>query len=433
MAIFRSVKISQIDFVLDDAAAKLQATVYTEPEGLIKRYSFNCLDGEVLQATVDRDAYPTVVIAEASELEKLLSSFQHTLDEITLIANPVSAAALANGHKACEIRSFVDPLKAGQESALLTSLTLDTRSVFTSYSHASPDAADVTFNVRDFRAMAALCTALGADVALRLEGAGAPLLVEPHFRGLAEGSETDFSAMLVLSTLTDSQLGPEHQQNNALAAQQQPQHPDARQQARTMTGTTAVPGQQPLPSPYQDPNEERTEQGMDWEAGGGRAGAAGAAAAASDGVTGAGSGRRRLPQRPGNTQGADGGLSPAAPSAARAAYAAAAAAEGLPPAVTGGGYGAAGAPFADAAPLPTGSVGGGGPPGGTGAGGGHPLDPRRAAGAVASGVTGPGPVAMAHQDYVQFRGVAPVTGGVAAAASSHGADSQDPEGLPGMR
>ncbi|GIL92701.1 hypothetical protein Vretifemale_20210 [Volvox reticuliferus] len=155
--------------------------------GLIKRYAFDCLDGEVLQATVDRDAYPTVVIAEASELEKLLSSFQHTLDEITLIANPLSAAALANGHKACEMRSFVDPLKGSQESALLTSLTLDTRAVFTSYSHSSPLATDVTFNVKDFRAMTTLCTALGADVALRFEAAGAPLVVEPHFRGLLVG------------------------------------------------------------------------------------------------------------------------------------------------------------------------------------------------------------------------------------------------------
>ncbi|GIL92700.1 hypothetical protein Vretifemale_20210 [Volvox reticuliferus] len=204
IAIFRSQKISQIEFTLDNAAARLRATVHTDEGmalafasraivsdffrnnliGLIKRYAFDCLDGEVLQATVDRDAYPTVVIAEASELEKLLSSFQHTLDEITLIANPLSAAALANGHKACEMRSFVDPLKGSQESALLTSLTLDTRAVFTSYSHSSPLATDVTFNVKDFRAMTTLCTALGADVALRFEAAGAPLVVEPHFRGL---------------------------------------------------------------------------------------------------------------------------------------------------------------------------------------------------------------------------------------------------------
>ncbi|EFJ49453.1 hypothetical protein VOLCADRAFT_89888, partial [Volvox carteri f. nagariensis] len=244
LAIFRSQKINQIEFTLDNAAAKLQATVHTD-EGLIKRYAFNCLDGEVLQATVDHAAYPTMVIAEASELEKLLSSFQHTLDEITLIANPLGAAALANGHKACEIRSFVDPLKGGQESALMTSLTLDTRSVFTSYSHSSPLAADVTFNVKDFRAMTALCTALGADVALWLQMAGAPLVVEPHFRGLREGAETDFQAMLVLSTLTDSQLGPEH---HALQQQQQQQQ-DAQEEEEQQQ-------LQPQPQPQQQHHTE---------------------------------------------------------------------------------------------------------------------------------------------------------------------------------
>lgn len=32
--------------------------------------------------------------------------------------------------------------------------------------------------------MSGMCTALGADVALRMETAGAPVVVEPHFRGL---------------------------------------------------------------------------------------------------------------------------------------------------------------------------------------------------------------------------------------------------------
>ncbi len=55
----------------------------------------------------------------------------------------------------------------------------------------SPVASDVTFNVRDFRSMAALCTALGADVTMRLEGPGAPVLVEPHFRGLPVRKKTN--------------------------------------------------------------------------------------------------------------------------------------------------------------------------------------------------------------------------------------------------
>ncbi|GLI67952.1 hypothetical protein VaNZ11_012284 [Volvox africanus] len=316
LAIFRSQKISQVDFSLDNAAAQLRATVHTD-EGLIKRYAFDCLDGEVLQATVDRDAYPTVVVAEASELEKLLSSFQHTLDEITLIANPESAAALVNGHKACEIRSFVDPLKGSQEAALLTSLTLDTRAVFTSYSHSSPLAADVTFNVKDFRAMTTLCTALGADVALRLEAAGAPLVLEPHFRGLREGAETDFQAMLVLSTLTDSQLGPEHlDQQQALEGEQQ-------QGQQLHAGL--VPQQDPqlrAAGAKAEPCTPYNVAGGTGNGGTSNRGSGGAEAAASTGR-----GRRRLPPRQDDSSAGRAGAETA--TTMRGMYAAAAAAEGL--------------------------------------------------------------------------------------------------------
>ncbi|GIL57565.1 hypothetical protein Vafri_12774 [Volvox africanus] len=326
LAILRSQKISQIDFSLDNAAARLRATVHTD-EGLIRRYAFDCLDGEVLQATVDRDAYPTVVVAEASELEKLLSSFQHTLDEITLIANPESAAALANGHKACEMRSFLDPLKGSQEAALLTSLTLDTRAVFTSYSHSSPLAADVTFNVKDFRAMTSLCTALGADVALRLEAAGAPLVVEPHFRGLREGGETDFQAMLVLSTLTDSQLGTEHldQQQALEEEQQQGQQQQGQQQQGQQQHAGVVPQQDPQFQSAGANAEPRTPYNVTGGIGDGgasRGGSVGVATAASTGR-----GRRRLPPRQDDSSGE--GTRVETGTAVRGIYAAAAAAEGL--------------------------------------------------------------------------------------------------------
>lgn len=52
-----------------------------------------------------------MLIHIAHATPRLLSQFQHTLDEITLIANPTSAANLGNGHRACEMRSYVDPLK----------------------------------------------------------------------------------------------------------------------------------------------------------------------------------------------------------------------------------------------------------------------------------------------------------------------------------
>ena len=42
---------------------------------------------------------------------------------------------------------------------------------------------DVTFNLRDFRAMLSLCEGLGGDVIIRLEGPGQPVVLEPHLSG----------------------------------------------------------------------------------------------------------------------------------------------------------------------------------------------------------------------------------------------------------
>ena len=38
--------------------------------GLVKRYRFDCLDCENVQPTVDKEAFPTLVVAEAAELDK---------------------------------------------------------------------------------------------------------------------------------------------------------------------------------------------------------------------------------------------------------------------------------------------------------------------------------------------------------------------------
>ena len=41
----------------------------------------------------------------------------------------------------------------------------------------------MTFNVKDLRALLALCEHMGANIALRFDCAGAPLLAEPHISG----------------------------------------------------------------------------------------------------------------------------------------------------------------------------------------------------------------------------------------------------------
>jgi len=51
--------------------------------------------------------------------------------------------------------------------------------LFRRFSHASAEASDVTFNLKDLRTMVALCEAAGADLLIHMGTAGSPLLVEP--------------------------------------------------------------------------------------------------------------------------------------------------------------------------------------------------------------------------------------------------------------
>ncbi len=58
---------------------------------------------------------------------------------------------------------------------------MDTHELFLDYRHDSSEASDVTFNLKDFKAMLVLCEGLGANVTICFDQPGAPLLVQPLF------------------------------------------------------------------------------------------------------------------------------------------------------------------------------------------------------------------------------------------------------------
>lgn len=66
--------------------------------GLMKRYQVACVEEEHLAASIDRNQLPTTITADAFQLQKLLSSFQNTLDEVSLIVRPQSAQTQGNQH-----------------------------------------------------------------------------------------------------------------------------------------------------------------------------------------------------------------------------------------------------------------------------------------------------------------------------------------------
>ena len=67
------------------------------------------------------------------------------------------------------------------ERSLHTQLAVDTREVFLDYRHNSSEATDVTFNLKDFKAVLVLCEGLGTNVAICFDQPGSPLLVQPVF------------------------------------------------------------------------------------------------------------------------------------------------------------------------------------------------------------------------------------------------------------
>jgi hypothetical protein len=61
----------------------------------------------------------------------------------------------------------------------VTRLALDARSCLLGYHHGGPGPTDITFNLKDLRALLALCEDMGANMGLAFSGPGAPLLAEP--------------------------------------------------------------------------------------------------------------------------------------------------------------------------------------------------------------------------------------------------------------
>ena len=235
------------DLSLTDASSYLSIKILAENH-MIKSYHLDCLDSEILNATVDKEAYSTCVICEgeidgdmvlfrspndpllnlaAGELNRLLSSFQSNLAELTIIANPEHLLSLNVPQTACQFQSFIDVDKAKSDESLNTSLSINTRSLFLHYKHKSDQAQDVTLNLKDFRTMLSLCEHLGSNILFRFDCPGSPLVAQPHVHGQIQPVnelQSSFSAELVLATLIESQLGKQMQPDQDQANQYEPAH-----------------------------------------------------------------------------------------------------------------------------------------------------------------------------------------------------------------
>uniref|UniRef100_A0A0E0D0D0 Cell cycle checkpoint control protein RAD9A n=1 Tax=Oryza meridionalis TaxID=40149 RepID=A0A0E0D0D0_9ORYZ len=167
-------------------------------------------ESEVQTLALDRSNFSSRLAIRPRDLARLLSNFQSSLQELTVIATD-PAAGLSNvgvdgevEGKAVELRSYIDPTKEDCDTRLHTQLWIDPTEEFVEYVH-SGDPVDVTFGVKELKAFLTFCEGCEVDILLFFQKAGEPVLLVPKF-GLDDGSSSDFDATLVLATMLVSQL-----------------------------------------------------------------------------------------------------------------------------------------------------------------------------------------------------------------------------------
>lgn len=191
----------------DPDALKVQWTLECY-SGMKKAYWITCnVEPDIQHLSLDRRRFPSNLVVRPRDLNRLLSNFQSSLQEITIIATEPTSLPSDNasemGGKAVELRSYIDPTK-DNDSTLHTQLWIDPMAEFVHYTHTG-DPVDVTFSVKELKAFLTFCEGCEVDIHLFFDKAGEPILLAPKF-GLEDGSGSNFDATLVLATMLVSQL-----------------------------------------------------------------------------------------------------------------------------------------------------------------------------------------------------------------------------------
>ncbi|XP_076950395.1 uncharacterized protein LOC143623346 [Bidens hawaiensis] len=194
--------IDHLNVILPDPdASKVQWTLNCY-NGMKKSYWITCnVEADVQQLSLDRRRLPSSFVVRPRDLNRLLSNFQSTLQEITVIATEPTSDDEVGG-KAVELRSYIDPAKEN-DSSLHTQLWIDPSEEFVQYKHTG-DPVDVTFGVKELKAFLSFCEGCEVDIHLYFEKAGEPILMAPKF--VDDVSVSNFDATLVLATMLVSQL-----------------------------------------------------------------------------------------------------------------------------------------------------------------------------------------------------------------------------------
>ncbi|KAK8960024.1 hypothetical protein KSP40_PGU022062 [Platanthera guangdongensis] len=120
-------------------ASKIQWTLHCQ-SGARKTYGISCnVEAEIQHLSLDRRRLPSSFVVRPRDLTRLLSNFQSSLQEITIIATDPSTAPSDSdgeiGGKAVELRSYIDPTKENSDATLHTQLWIDPAEEFLQYRH----------------------------------------------------------------------------------------------------------------------------------------------------------------------------------------------------------------------------------------------------------------------------------------------------------
>jgi hypothetical protein len=171
MAVFRAhSSVNSCDLILDDEENTLTFILHCKL-GVEKKYVL-AVEDSVAHKAVYNKVTPNRIVAKPRTLQDCVNNFHSSVEEITLVPLP---------HQV-KLKSFVDesvPLprggKPGDASAvLMTELVMDVAD-FELFS-IRPGAQELTFSLKELRAILGLCENLGASVSICFSDPGAPIL-----------------------------------------------------------------------------------------------------------------------------------------------------------------------------------------------------------------------------------------------------------------
>eukprot|EP00057_Strongylocentrotus_purpuratus_P003551 XP_003726880.1 PREDICTED: cell cycle checkpoint control protein RAD9A isoform X1 [Strongylocentrotus purpuratus] len=228
LAVFKSLSnleknVDRCNISLDTEDCRLVFQLHCR-HGIVKTYNLVYQETETLQAVFSKDLCPNRITAPAKLLAEAVGSFQSSQEEVTMTVTPTQL-----GYKNY-VDDEPDPTKVVHSELRLVP------DEFTEYMIGVDT--EVTFSLRDLRAILSFSDSAGLPVSIHFETPGKPIVFSVE-------SEQTLEATFVLATLTEvssSQLTGASQQARASQAASVSANPRQKNKSNPRKRSTAGPG-----------------------------------------------------------------------------------------------------------------------------------------------------------------------------------------------